>query len=422
MAEFKGIKQSFLAAYIDAPLEEKKGYLWFVRENSGNTDGDVYFGTRHYGHFSNEDAAEIAKIEQIVSDVEQNTSGLTVVQDSIGEIIEKLAVEESTIKELRKSIESLEASALQEGKDINISGNTIDVAIDEDITVAGLSDTYGCGLIKNGNRIPAGTSLSEILKMMLSKEINPKAATKPYIAITKTGTASGLHEIGENVSVGIAQISKKGGIFNNDGWASPSQPSAIFEWSDEKMSSSSNSGAEDYAEQTDAASITTANATTSKGLNRINISASANYSAPSNKPITNLNKPYDGDEATWKGGIATASTTIEWTGVYPCFTNASALGEEPMDKLALTSGKEFNVSVASHNDNDFRFAYPDGWMIGSFQVKSLDGTYPDYAGDYEKNAGDIDKTIQGNVVKYHYLSVKNGASDYKIILDKNLNV
>lgn len=311
------------------------------------------------------------------------------------------------------------------GKDIDITEgtNAINVALDEEITVAGLNDTYGCGLIKNGNKIPAGTSLTEILKQMLSKELNPAAATKPSISISKTGPASGLHEIGESVSVGTAAISKTAGHFNNNGWATPAQPAAVFTWSNEKMSSKLTKGAEGYAAQTDVASITQGTATTVKGENKVTITASADYSAPTNKPITNLKKEYDGANATWVAGTATSSETITWTGVYPCFTNLGNLGAEPTVKLALQTGAMFSVSVPAHNagNNDFRFAYPAGWTISSFKVKSLDGEYYEYAAAYDKDAGTLTKSIQGNDVTYHYLTVANGASDYQITLNKALD-
>lgn len=310
------------------------------------------------------------------------------------------------------------------GKDIKISAeNAIDVSLSEDITVAGLSDTYGCGLIKNGNTIKAGTSLTEILKQMLSKEINPKAPTKPSISISKATPASGLHEIGEVVNVGTATIGKTSGKFNNNGWTSPSQPAAVFTWSGEKMSSALTNGATGYATQTDVASIAQGTATTVKGANKVTITASADYSAPTNKPITNLNKQYDGVEATWVAGTASSTTTIDWTGVYPCFTNLGKLGTEPTVKCALQTGATFSFTVPAHNagGNDFRFAYPDGWTISSFKVKSLDGTYKEFAAAHNKKAGDLAKTIQGNAVTYHYLTVENGASDYQITLNKGLN-
>lgn len=364
--QFKGIKQVLKETYDNAA--DKTGYLWFVRPTADAQSGDIYFGTRHYGNFNEN---EITKA----------------------------------------------------GKDLKVTDGKIDVALSEDITVAGLSDEYGCGLIKNGNTIKAGTSLMDIMKQMLSKEINPGAATKPSISISKAAPASGLHEVGESVNVGTATISKTNGHFNNNGWASPAQPTAAFTWSDEKMSSKLTNGAEGYAAQTNVASIAQGTATTVKGINKVTITASADYSAPTNKPITNLNNGYDGTGATWVAGTATNTATVEWTGVYPCFANTKSLGTEPNEKLALQSDANFSFTVPAHNagNNDFRFAYPDGWIISSFKVKSLDGKYYEYNAAHNKNAGDLSKTIQGNAVTYHYLTVENGASDYQIILDKGLN-
>lgn len=328
-------------------------------------------------------------------------------------------------KELADKIAALEAKAPEAGKDIGITADTnaINVALSEEITVAGLDDTYGCGLIKNGDTIPTGTSLTEILKQMLSKELNPKASTKPSISISKAGPASGLHEIGETINVGTATISKTAGYFNNNGWASPTQPAATFSWSNEKMSSELTNGAEGYTTQTDVASIAQGTAKTVKGTNKVTITASADYSAPTNKPITNLNKPYDGADATWVAGTATNTTTVEWIGVYPCFTNLGNLGAEPAKKCTLQTGATFSFTVPAHNagNNDFRFAYPDGWTISSFKVKSLDGKYYEYAATHNKNAGNLVKTIQGVNVTYHYLTVANGASDYQITLNKGLD-
>ena len=369
---------------------------------------------------SAKDAADAAKAA---------TDTLNTTVDGISGKVTDLETNSATKAELQDEVKKLAASidgkTLTAGNDIKINdkNKSINVSLAEDITVAGLNDTYGCGLIKNGNTIPAGTSLTEILKQMLSKEINPSAATKPTIGIIKDGSVSGLHEIGEVVNVGTATISKTSGKFNNNGWTSPSQPVAVFTWSGEKMSSKLVNGAEGYEAQTDAASIAQGTATTVKGTNKVTISASANYSAPTNKPVTNLNKAYDGAEATWADGVATNSTSIEWTGVYPCFANTKSLGKEPNEKLALQTSATFRISVAAHNagGNDFRFAYPDGWTISSFKVKSLDGKYYEFAATHNKNAGDISKTIQGNAVTYHYLTVENGVSDYEITLDKGLN-
>ena len=245
------------------------------------------------------------------------------------------------------------------------------------------------------------------------------------ISISKaaSASASGLHEVGESVNVGTATIGKTAGKFNNNGWTTPAQPAAAFTWSNEKMSSILTNGAEGYAAQTDVASIAQGTAKTVKGTNKVTITATADYSAPTNKPITNLKSEYGGEDATWVAGTATKTATVEWTGVYPCFANTKSLGTEPNEKLALQSDVKFSFTVPAHNagNNDFRFAYPDGWTISSFKVKSLDGTYKEFAAAHNKNAGDLAKTIQGNAVTYHYLTVENGASDYQIILNKGLN-
>ncbi len=55
---FKGFRQ-VTKGYFDSLTDEQKvGYLWFVRSNidtSGNTyDGDIFLGTRCYGHSGQE--------------------------------------------------------------------------------------------------------------------------------------------------------------------------------------------------------------------------------------------------------------------------------------------------------------------------------------------------------------------------------
>lgn len=54
---FKGFRQVTQSYFSNLSDEEKVGYLWFVRSNietSGGTevyDGDIFLGTRCYGHF-----------------------------------------------------------------------------------------------------------------------------------------------------------------------------------------------------------------------------------------------------------------------------------------------------------------------------------------------------------------------------------
>lgn len=55
---FKGFRQVTKGYFDNLTDEQKVGYLWFVRSNidtSGNTyDGDIFLGTRCYGHSGQE--------------------------------------------------------------------------------------------------------------------------------------------------------------------------------------------------------------------------------------------------------------------------------------------------------------------------------------------------------------------------------
>ena len=65
MAQFNGFKQVLLATYEALEASAKTGYVWFVRPDSASTYGDIYVGSRHYGHFGNE-AETISALQAIV--------------------------------------------------------------------------------------------------------------------------------------------------------------------------------------------------------------------------------------------------------------------------------------------------------------------------------------------------------------------
>lgn len=52
MANFKGFKQVLLADFEALGYDDKKGYMWFVRENAEAENGAIYFGSRLYGNCS----------------------------------------------------------------------------------------------------------------------------------------------------------------------------------------------------------------------------------------------------------------------------------------------------------------------------------------------------------------------------------
>ena len=45
---FRGIRQVFNSTFTALTSQEKDGFLWFVREDSATTVGDIYFGTKKY--------------------------------------------------------------------------------------------------------------------------------------------------------------------------------------------------------------------------------------------------------------------------------------------------------------------------------------------------------------------------------------
>ena len=85
-APFKGFKQVTQASYIQTQDADKLGYLWLVRSNiSGDSyDGDIYFGTKHYGHFGGEVEDLEERLSAILTEAGiLDESGNTVVLSSV---------------------------------------------------------------------------------------------------------------------------------------------------------------------------------------------------------------------------------------------------------------------------------------------------------------------------------------------------
>lgn len=291
-----------------------------------------------------------------------------------------------------------------------------------DITVAGLSGQLGAG-IANGDTIPAGTSLQEILVKLLSKELYPNTATKPSIDISGE-KAFNLVEVGSTVTIPAVSMSKSVGNFNAS-YASPAQPTPEITWSNEKMSASvSGFGGVTIAAGT--TSLASVEATVALGPNTVTYTADASYTAPSNSPKTNLgnNTTKTGADkadgtATWSAGNAQkkdVKTTA--TGVYPVYTNgvtasttdASAAAMENLanpvaddgTKLALVgSGTAFAVSFAAMSKAPYTLYVPNNWTIKS--AYAINGTTAKYdvncLADFKQN-GTTTRTVQGKSVEY----------------------
>lgn len=84
---FLGFKQVVKATY-EAAVANKSvaGYIWFVRADKDSTDGgDIYFGSRHYGHFS---ASELSSLETKLTElITANTTSINEVKDAIAALV-----------------------------------------------------------------------------------------------------------------------------------------------------------------------------------------------------------------------------------------------------------------------------------------------------------------------------------------------
>lgn len=298
----------------------------------------------------------------------------------------------------------------------------------EEITVAGLNGDLGAG-IQNGKTIPAGTSLQEFLVMLLSKELNPGAATKPYISITGPSNMR-LKEIYSTVTIPAVSMSTNNGNFNNNGWTSPAQPSVEgVNWSGKTITPSAQAGFTGYAPK---AGESIAQATSVKialGSNSVTYTATGTYTAPTNKPITNLGKEYSGSEATWVAGRASKQGTTTVTGVYPVFTNnKSTLTAQANTKLALTEGPSFEVSFNSElAAGQFAMvAIPEGFTITKVEAYNTMSTkYETYRGQSKFEAEKEKRSINGTEVQYKLWTRqgdnKNDAIKYRFTLSKKLS-
>ena len=63
---YKGLRFELKNIYNSLSDDQKKGFLWFVRESNDDTKGDIYFGTRHYGS-SRGDALTEEEINSILT-------------------------------------------------------------------------------------------------------------------------------------------------------------------------------------------------------------------------------------------------------------------------------------------------------------------------------------------------------------------
>lgn len=194
---FKGFKQ-VSAAQFNAAKESNllNGYMWFVRtevsdgevNNTANDEYDIYFGSKHYGHFCEGELPGIkANVETLLSDV----ASLKEADETISGIIETLTgvveANQKAIDENTKAIgtinSNLEAFLI---KDIDANDKVLSVA--DGILSSAISLKYESNrisLIGKDNAEIAGFDASEFIKDSVLEDVKVETReNEKYIVFT----------------------------------------------------------------------------------------------------------------------------------------------------------------------------------------------------------------------------------------------
>lgn len=192
MAIFKGFKQ-VTATQFNAAKEanELVGYLWFVRTEVPETEGendvtndsyDIYFGSRKYGHFQ---AGEIEGIKSSIEALDGNVDGILETLETLTSAVEKNATDiksnATNISTIQESLTSfLVKNVDANDKVLNVADGILSSAIDlkyenNRISLVG----------KNGVEIN-GFSASEFIKdsVLEDVKVDTKEDGEKYIIFT----------------------------------------------------------------------------------------------------------------------------------------------------------------------------------------------------------------------------------------------
>ena len=131
MANFKGFKKVSLETYLATSEQERKNYLWFVRDLSGDTASAIYFGNRLYAEVNSDTESEIK-----VANILESLGGLV---DENGEWVGFLPFEEhellgnSGVTSVSDALSVLEAAILGNADEIagKVSQDEYDAKVGE---------------------------------------------------------------------------------------------------------------------------------------------------------------------------------------------------------------------------------------------------------------------------------------------------
>ena len=163
---FKGFKQANMAQYLAAVADgTAKHYMWLVRPNSAaesddHEEGEIYFGTRHYGHVSAAESGVLVKaIESVGLDSEGNyvpyaggnyTSGATTVLEATSALDDKTKeIFDEVVKNKPIAGNSISVDVADSGTTINVVVKTNDPVLES--SAEGLSATLQLKKLESGD-------------------------------------------------------------------------------------------------------------------------------------------------------------------------------------------------------------------------------------------------------------------------------
>ena len=303
---------------------------------------------------------------------------------------------QNTVTDLTGRVDTLEENQLVAGKDIDINENAIDVALDADITVMGVT----VGNLTNGKKLVKGSSLSQILKAILTKTIDAKVGALPSVTLQATGISNGQRvEVGANVTATLSHTYTDGKFIGAESAYSYNQAAGCAKGTVKYFFNGSEITSPHKPSLTEGS---------------YQYKCTAAYGANTNTPKKN-----DGTNSTVTIPAGTAtSNIITLYARYPIYTNgvASAISNteaptgiaasaECKTKLSLVDdGTQFGVAFAQMTSSvGYRLALHDGKVIKS--AKALNGLTGKY---------DIDVTskfVKGNS---ETKAVGTGSSTYYV--------
>lgn len=342
------------------------------------------------------------------------------------------------------------------------------------ITVTEGSPIDAMGLFPD-NIIPAGTTVEDLFKRLVSVEIYPTttiAANGSFSVTLGAPTISAnvsnkaVVEIGSKVKFssiksGSDSISKTAAKVSGfsygykdslegdkvdakeivSDWSST--PSGVYSLTATVEGFSALSTSSVSADNAADAKIENQEVTVAKGPNKLTVKGTGkSYQATreaiaSKFIISNSNGVSEKHKSQEVDGVSQSytdadgnSATFEVTGVYPVYNNIAdgSFAETPGTRFGLTTGSSFEViSVPSEvaAGRPLMIDYPASKSVSSFQLKDPSGKWAAFSGNYTADSiGEFDKDVNGLTIKYKRFKLdgSNGAgNDYKITFNSGMN-